>query len=126
MVQPSRSRLEFEIVETLPAGMELPDSLALLFEWIETNGFFVDARGQRFGCLSAPADQRSAVPGTGITFQAEGNKYLGAWFGHETTEIMKRLSVFAKTGADGSTAASGSTTTDASASSTWVQVRARR
>ncbi len=43
--------------------------------------------------------------GTDIEFFAEGNANLKYWFGHERPEVLNRVCVFAKTGADGSRAA---------------------
>lgn len=49
---------------------------------------------------------RSGRPGgTNIEFAAEGNANLKYWFGHERSEVIERLYVFAKTGAEGSMAA---------------------
>lgn len=105
------STLQTEIERTLLPGMHVPEPLALLFAWIEDNGYFIDRRGQRIGLLYPweklkaewTPDERPG--GTDIEFFAKGNTDLKYWFGHETPEVLNRLCVFAKTGADGSMAA---------------------
>ena len=104
--------LSTQITKTLPVGMHLPEPLALLFDWIEANGYFVDRpSGQRIGLLFLEPTLRSKWTeterpgGTIIEFAAEGNANLKYWFGHQRPEVLERLCVFAKTGAEGSMAA---------------------
>ncbi len=91
--------------------MTMPLELGLLFDWIESNGLFVDNDGGRIGFLF-PEDERQAgwteterPGGTNIEFGAAGNANLHHWFGHNRPEIINRLCVFAQTGAEGSEAA---------------------
>jgi hypothetical protein len=105
-------KLEEQINRTLTTGMHMPAPLGLLFAWIEENDFYVDrAGGERVGFLFPESELRSGWTdserpgGTNIEFFAEGNRSLGNWFGHERPEILGRLCVFAKTGAEGSMAA---------------------
>lgn len=105
------SKLEEQIALTLLPGMSLPEPLKQLFSWIESRGFYVDTGQGRIGFLFSEAEMKagwtkSGRPGgTHIEFAAEGNKNLTYWFGHERQDVLNRLCVFAKTGADGSMAA---------------------
>src|SRR5690349_9511808 len=46
------SKLFDQIAETLLPGMTIPDPLRRLFEWIESNGYYIDTdAGQRIGFL---------------------------------------------------------------------------
>jgi hypothetical protein len=92
--------------------MILAEPLRLLFDWIESNGYFLDTdRGVRVGFLhlgrEAPfADSETERSGgTSIEFAAEGNTDLHYWLGHSKPEVLNRLCVFAHTGGDGSMAA---------------------
>lgn len=105
------SVLQDQITKTLPLGMFIPRPLELLFSWIEDNDLFVDTKNGRIGFLF-PQDQlktgrtKTERPGgTNIEFFAEGNTYIKSWFGHESPEVLNRLCVFARTGAEGSMAA---------------------
>lgn len=106
------TRLQNEISRTLLPSMSVPRALKLLFSWIESNGLFIDTdNGQRTGFLF-PQDELESKwtdterpGGTIIKFFGEGNVNLKYWFGHEDPEVLNRLCVFAKTGADGSAAA---------------------
>ncbi len=105
------STLQQQIEETLLPGMRLPEPLVLLLRWIEDKGFFIDRDNRRIGFLY-PLDKlksewtETELPGgTHIEFFAEGNANLKYWFGHERLDVLDRLCVFAKTGADGSMAA---------------------
>ena len=100
-----------QIEQTLLPGMFIPSPLRQLFAWIEENGLFTDEDGRRTGFLY-PADalqegwtETERPGGTYVEFFAEGNVNLKYWFGHERPEVLNRLCVFAKTGADGSMAA---------------------
>ncbi len=101
-----------ELASTLLPNMYIPKPLELLFSWIESNGLFIITNdGRRIGYLFLEnklktewAEYERPV-GTNIEFLAEGNSNLKHWFGHEKPEVLNRLCVFAKTGADGSRAA---------------------
>ncbi len=105
-------KLSEQISRTLLPGMSLPQPLRLLFDWIEANGTYIDtADGVRFGFLFPEQEKKAGWTdterpgGTTIDFFAEGNVNMKYWFGHEDPEMMARLCVFAKTGAEGSMAA---------------------
>jgi hypothetical protein len=105
-------KLEEQIIQTLVPGMHLPEPLKALFAWIETNGLYAERpTGERIGFLFPEAELRSGWTdterpgGTNIEFFAEGNGNLKYWFGHDRPEVLSRLCVFAKTGAEGSMAA---------------------
>ena len=104
--------LEKQIHRTLQPGMHLPQPLQALFDWIEDNGLYIDRpTGERIGFLFPEDELRDSwtdterMGGTNIVFFAEGNVNLKYWFGHERPEVLTRLCVFAKTGAEGSMAA---------------------
>ena len=106
------SELCQQIAKTLSPGMVIPNSLRKLFEWIESNGTYIDTKnGHRIGFLFPEAEikrsrtDKERLGGTNIKFFAEGNENLKYWFGCESDEILSRLCVFAKTGSDGSMAA---------------------
>lgn len=105
------TKLEEQIKRSLLPGMSLPDPFIQLFAWIEDKGLYVDTQDGRIGFLYPEADMkagwtRSGRPGgTNIELTAEGNTNLKYWFGHDRPEVLDRLCVFAKTGAEGSMAA---------------------
>jgi len=105
------STLLKQIERTLLPGMRVPEPLALLLQWIEDNGFFFDRNSRRVGFLyplgklKAEWTGMERPGGTHIEFFAEGNVNLKYWFGHERPEVLNRVCVFAKTGAEGSMAA---------------------
>lgn len=100
-----------QIEQTLCSGMVLPEPIRRLFAWIELNGFFVDTANGRIGFLFSEAEMkrgwtdRGRPGGTEITFAPEGNVNLKYWFRSDSADILNRLCVFAKTGAEGSMAA---------------------
>lgn len=103
--------LHDQLSRTLQPGMRIPQPLALLFTWIENKKQFVDTANGRIGLLF-PEDQLKTgwteterPGGTRIEFFAEGNSYAKHWFGHGGPNVMHRVCVLAKTGADGSVAA---------------------
>lgn len=106
-----QSILGRQIEATLCPGMTLPDELELLFKWIEARRCFIDTPERRLGFLFPEDEMRagwtdSGRPGgTSIIFAPEGNVAMRYWFDAETPDIMDRLCVFARTGADGSMAA---------------------
>lgn len=99
------SILAAQIEQTLLPGMVLPQPLVQLFSWIEANGLFIERpTGERIGFLYPECDR--GKPGvTEIEFAAEGNVNLKYWFGHERSDVLDKLCVFAQTGAEGSMAA---------------------
>jgi len=106
------SKLYDQVAKTLLPGMAIPDALRRLFEWIESNGYYIDTKaGQRIGFLF-PEDElkrgwtdTERPGGTNIEFFGEGNVNMKYWFRSESPEVLSRLCVFAKTGAEGSMAA---------------------
>jgi hypothetical protein len=89
--------------------MRLPDEFKALYDWIETNGFFMPSQrftGDKLGMLGplAGPDQ-----GTVILFRIETSEQAlesgEAWFGSVVPNIAERLVPFARTGGDGSHAA---------------------
>jgi len=105
-------KLNDHIGRTLLPGMCIPEPIRLLFEWIEANGTYIDnAKGERIGFLFPEDDLKAGWTdterpgGTSIEFFAEGNVNMKYWFRHENPEVLARICVFAKTGADGSMAA---------------------
>ena len=88
--------------------MTVPDALAKLFQWIESNGFHEDTDNGRIGYLY-PIDKlreewtdTQRPGGTLIEFYAEQESNL--WYVmNENTK--NRMRVFARTGGDGSVAA---------------------
>ncbi|MCU8277781.1 hypothetical protein M2G82_20070 [Vibrio vulnificus] len=100
-----------ELQKTLLPGMFMPKPFELLFSWIEANNMFIDIDHGRIGLLYPEELLRSGWTdserpgGTIIEFLAAGNINLPEWFGHNRPDVMNRLCVFAKTGADGSMAA---------------------
>lgn len=103
------SKLGEQIQKTLLPGMHIPSELETLFAWIESNGLYQDrAPGERVGFLfpekelQAGWTETERPGGTIVQFLAEGNVNLKYWFGHERAEVLNRVCVFARTGADGS------------------------
>jgi hypothetical protein len=105
------STLQTQIERIMLPGMRLPEPLACLFRWIEDKGFFIDRNNRRIGFLypleklKAEWTETERPGGTQIEFFAEGNVNMKYWFGHERPDVLNRLCVFAKTGAEGSVAA---------------------
>jgi hypothetical protein len=91
--------------------MYVPDELAALYDWIETNRLFVDTDNGRLGFLFPEDELKSGWTdserpgGTSIEFAASGNANVHYWLGHNRAEVVDRLCVFAQTGAEGSEAA---------------------
>ena len=101
-----------QLENALPEGMQIPEELRKLYEWIEDNGYYTDSDGVRYGYLypedklreSWTDDERKG--GTIIIFSMEPNpmrdETLECYFGNDSEEISRRLLVFCRTGADGS------------------------
>jgi hypothetical protein len=110
-IDPNMSVLYDQISKTLLPGMHIPEAIRLLFDWIETNGTYVDTKNGRIGFLFPEQEQKDGWTdterpgGTDIEFAAEGNVNMKYWFRHEKPEVLSRLCVFAKTGGEGSMAA---------------------
>ena len=101
-----------QLENALPGGMQIPEELRKLYQWIEDNGYYTDSDGVRYGYLypedklreSWTDDERKG--GTIIIFSMEPNpmrdETLECYFGNDSEEISRRLLVFCRTGADGS------------------------
>ena len=101
-----------QLENALPKGMQIPEELRKLYQWIEDNGYYTDRDGVRYGYLypedklreSWTDDERKG--GTIIIFSMEPNpmrdETLECYFGNDSEEISRRLLVFCRTGADGS------------------------
>lgn len=89
----------------VPPGLEVPEPLRMLLEWVEANGFVQRGRnGDLHGSLSA---QWPNGPGTNLLLRGDRADEVGrvaAWFG-PLREGMPTLWPFCRTGADGSAAA---------------------
>jgi len=98
-----------QLEQHLPEKMIIPEPLKILYNWIESNGLYVDNEsGIRTGFLY-PEDKlkeswtdEERDGGTDILFAAQPKDSLKYWFGKESDEIYSRLCVFARSGADGS------------------------
>lgn len=93
----------------MPAGMQVPQPIQQLYQWIEQRGLFIDnSDDKRIGFLYSDEELQESQTdegrdgGTAIAFMAEGSVYLHQWFGAEHDEIKQRLCVFAQTGGEGS------------------------
>lgn len=104
------NKLIQQLENVLPEGMNIPEPLIKLYQWIEEKGYYRDNKEDelRVGFLypedklkeSWTDDERDG--GTIIDFSAIGNKYLKYWFGLDNDEINSRLCVFAQSGGEGS------------------------
>ncbi|WP_156462793.1 hypothetical protein [Rhizobium sp. Leaf262] len=100
-----------EMAKRMPASMVLPSEFCVLFDWMETHGFFMQSGafpGDRLGLLGSEADlQEDHV--TAILFRVatreQARDYGEAWFGTVVPDVEERLVPFARTGGDGSFAA---------------------
>ncbi|MDQ0373289.1 hypothetical protein [Cellulomonas humilata] len=89
----------------VPAGIDVPEPLRMLFEWVDAHGFTSTGRdGELYGSLSA----EWPGPGTNLLLRGyrpgETADYVAAWFGSARGE-SPTLWPFCRTGADGSVAA---------------------
>ena len=97
-----------ELIAVTPKGIEIPTPLIKLYDWIESNGFYIDTDNGRLGFLYSEEKMKktrtdiSREGGTIIDFAASGNVNLKYWFGFENSELLDRLCVFGQTGGDGS------------------------
>jgi len=101
-----------QLENALPEGMQIPEELRKLYQWIEDNGYYMDAKGVRYGWLF-PEDKikeswtdNERIGGTMITFNVDEESYrnelLEIQYKEHLEEVKRRLLVFAQSGADGS------------------------
>ena len=101
-----------QLENVLPKGMQIPEELRQLYQWIEDNGYYMDAKGVRYGWLF-PEDKikeswtdNERIGGTMITFNVDEESYrnelLEIQYKEHLEEVKRRLLVFARSGADGS------------------------
>ena len=101
-----------QLENALPEGMQIPEELRQLYQWIEDNGYYMDAKGVRYGWLF-PEDKikeswtdNERIGGTMITFNVDEESYrnelLEIQYKEHLEEVKRRLLVFARSGADGS------------------------
>ena len=101
-----------QLENALPEGMQIPEELRKLYQWIEDNGYYIDAKGVRYGWLF-PEDKikeswtdNERIGGTMITFNVDEESYrnelLEIQYKEHLDEVKRRLLVFARSGADGS------------------------
>ena len=101
-----------QLENALPKGMQIPEELCKLYQWIEDNGYYMDAKGVRYGWLF-PEDKikeswtdNERIGGTMITFNVDEESYrnelLEIQYKEHLDEVKRRLLVFARSGADGS------------------------
>ena len=101
-----------QLENVLPEGMQIPEELRKLYQWIEDNGYYMDAKGVRYGWLF-PEDKikeswtdNERIGGTMITFNVDEESYrnelLEIQYKEHLEEVKHRLLVFARSGADGS------------------------
>ncbi|WP_404982485.1 SMI1/KNR4 family protein [Capnocytophaga granulosa] len=101
-----------QLENALPEGMQIPEELRQLYQWIEDNGYYEDRDGVRYGYLypqdklreSWKEDEREG--GTDILFYvakpSEREELLEISFGKHKEETAQHLLSFAQSGADGS------------------------
>lgn len=100
-----------EMADRMPATIPLPEEFQALFEWMETNDFFMPSGayiGDHLGLLGTNDDVQSERV-TAILFRiatpAQAREFGEAWFGDVVPDIEHRFVPFARTGGDGSHAA---------------------
>ena len=101
-----------QLENALPEGMQIPEELRKLYQWIEDNGYYEDRDGVRYGYLypqdklrdSWTDDEREG--GTDITFNVDEESYrndlLAILYQQYAEEVGRRLLSFARSGGDGS------------------------
>ena len=101
-----------QLENALPEGMQIPEELCQLYQWIEDNGYYSENEGIRYGYLY-PQDQlreswkeEEREGGTDIAFSVLKNidreEVLENYYKKHKDEVRRRLLVFAQSGADGS------------------------
>lgn len=101
-----------QLENALPKGMQIPEGLRQLYQWIEDNGYYMDAKGVRYGWLFPEEKIKESwtdnerIGGTMITFNVDEESYrnelLEIQYKEHLDEVKRRLLVFAQSGADGS------------------------
>ncbi|GJH39558.1 hypothetical protein RCZ04_01080 [Capnocytophaga sp. HP1101] len=101
-----------QLENALPTGMQIPEELRALYQWIEDNGYCEENDGVRYGYLypqdklreSWTEDEREG--GTDISFYvatpSEREELLEISYGEHKEEAARRLISFAQSGGDGS------------------------
>ena len=101
-----------QLENPLPEGMQIPEELRQLYQWIEDNGYYSENEGIRYGYLY-PQDklreswkEEEREGGTDIAFSVLKNidreEVLENYYKKHKDEVRRRLLVFAQSGADGS------------------------
>ena len=101
-----------QLENSLPKGMQIPEELRQLYQWIENNGYYSENEGIRYGYLY-PQDklreswkEEEREGGTDIAFSVLKNidreEVLENYYKKHKDEVRRRLLVFAQSGADGS------------------------
>ena len=101
-----------QLENALPEGMQIPEELDKLYQWIEDNGYYSENEGIRYGYLY-PQDklreswkEEEREGGTDIAFSVLKNidreEVLENYYKKHKDEVRRRLLVFAQSGADGS------------------------
>ena len=101
-----------QLEKALPEGMQIPEELDKLYQWIEDNGYYSENEGIRYGYLY-PQDklreswkEEEREGGTDIAFSVLKNidreEVLENYYKKHKDEVRRRLLVFAQSGADGS------------------------
>ena len=101
-----------QLEKALPEGMQIPEELRQLYQWIENNGYYSENEGIRYGYLY-PQDklrenwkEEEREGGTDIAFSVLKNidreEVLENYYKKHKDEVRRRLLVFAQSGADGS------------------------
>ena len=101
-----------QLENALPEGMQIPEELRKLYQWIENNGYYSENEGIRYGYLY-PQDklrenwkEEEREGGTDIAFSVLKNidreEVLENYYKKHKDEVRRRLLVFAQSGADGS------------------------
>ena len=101
-----------QLENALPEGMQIPEELRKLYQWIEDNGYYSENEGIRYGYLY-PQDklreswkEEEREGGTDIAFSVLKNidreEVLENCYKKHKDEVRRRLLVFAQSGADGS------------------------
>ena len=101
-----------QLENALPKGMQIPEELDKLYQWIEDNGYYSENEGIRYGYLY-PQDklreswkEEEREGGTDIAFSVLKNidreEVLENYYKKHKDEVRRRLLVFAQSGADGS------------------------
>ena len=107
-----KNKLIEQLQNVMPNGMQIPEEIKMLYQYIEDNNLYVDENRCRYGLLypeeelKASWTEKGREGGTNITFYPGGTENLEYWFPcGENEELNQRLCVFAQTGGDGSEAA---------------------